>query len=424
LAASVVLLALTCDCAAAAGADVATGVFDDVATDTSADAKADRAAQAATATPEPAPTSLAGSVKLPIPSWLAWTAAGLFGAAAWYLTRRRRHRLRTGAGEWISTLSASRFPVDPELEARSSNAVASADRSVGSQVGPAGGPAAASPSSAFAHEATDPMMLRAGALPVDNSAVSVDELIDLDQQCEFFVALGQDAVAVELLREKLRSGLHRSPLPYLKLLEIHLRQGDVQSHDRVRRRLLQRFQAPVPARQNSMSEPQADGSRSGSASTAAAQGCLPGVSLLPAVVEQAPELWGQLQAAWQRPTMAQALIQQVLFPEPQFTEAFALLGLEAHRELLFLHAILEDVQALAVSGAGAVDVHLPLNEEPHTRAATTHRFLGSYRRGVDVDADSGAEVDLDLSAGAPALGFFDSPLPRHSSSSATRQSRA
>jgi len=66
--------------------------------------------------------------------------------------------------------------------------------------------------------------------------VSIEELIDLEQQAEFFVVLGQDDAAIDLLMGHIRSSGGTSPLPYLKLLEIYRRQGDRESYERTRER--------------------------------------------------------------------------------------------------------------------------------------------------------------------------------------------
>src|SRR6185369_12997803 len=66
--------------------------------------------------------------------------------------------------------------------------------------------------------------------------VSAEELIDLEQQAEFFVVLGQDEAAIDLLVGHLRDSGGTSPLPYLKLLEIYRRRGERESYERTRER--------------------------------------------------------------------------------------------------------------------------------------------------------------------------------------------
>jgi hypothetical protein len=76
--------------------------------------------------------------------------------------------------------------------------------------------------------------------------VSVDELIDLEQQAEFFLVLGEEDAAIDLLMVHLRSTGGISPLPYLKLLEIYRRRQDRESYERMRKRFDRRFNAVAP----------------------------------------------------------------------------------------------------------------------------------------------------------------------------------
>ena len=80
----------------------------------------------------------------------------------------------------------------------------------------------------------------------DERAVSAEELIDLEQQAEFFVVLGQDDAAIDLLVSHLRDAGGTSPLPYLKLLEIYRRLDDRDAYERTRDRFNHRFNAHVP----------------------------------------------------------------------------------------------------------------------------------------------------------------------------------
>ncbi len=71
--------------------------------------------------------------------------------------------------------------------------------------------------------------------------LSADELIDLDQQSEFFVALGQDESAIGLLEGQLARSGGGGPWPYLKLLEIYRRQANRGAFDQVCERFVGRF---------------------------------------------------------------------------------------------------------------------------------------------------------------------------------------
>ena len=76
--------------------------------------------------------------------------------------------------------------------------------------------------------------------------LSVEELIDLEQQADFFVVLGQDEAAIDLLMGHVRSSGGVSPLPYLKLLEIYRRRGEREAYERIRERFNRRFNAYAP----------------------------------------------------------------------------------------------------------------------------------------------------------------------------------
>ncbi len=71
--------------------------------------------------------------------------------------------------------------------------------------------------------------------------MSVDEQIDLEQQADFFIALGHDEAAIDLLMAHMRSTGGGSPLPFLKLLEIHRRRDQRDAYERTRVRFNQRF---------------------------------------------------------------------------------------------------------------------------------------------------------------------------------------
>src|SRR5450755_4400705 len=76
--------------------------------------------------------------------------------------------------------------------------------------------------------------------------MSIEELIDLEQQAEFFVVLGQDEAAIALLDSYMVGDGGKSPLPYLQLLEIHQRRADQAAYERVRAAFNQRFRAYAP----------------------------------------------------------------------------------------------------------------------------------------------------------------------------------
>ncbi len=210
---------------------------------------------------------------------------------------------------------------------------------------------------------TRPLPVSSRVEPMQPKGVSAEELIDLEQQAEFFIVLGQEDSAIELLVRHLRETGGTSPLPYLKLLDIYRDMGDQAAYDRTRERFNQRFNALAPE--------WGDASASGRA-----------LSDYPAVLES-------LQAAWSRPLDAMADLESLLFRR----DGGELFDLPAYRDLLFLYSLARDLTLLneGRSAAGPVDVLLPLHDTP---AAPVSSWAGIGKQDP-VDAAT-APVDLDL----------------------------
>lgn len=163
--------------------------------------------------------------------------------------------------------------------------------------------------------------------------VSVDELLDLEQQVEFFSVLGQDAEAVGLLVEHLRKTGGTYPLPYLKLMEIHRRQGDSEAYERIRERFNQRFNA-VAAAWGAAAQPVRH-------------------------LDDYPEIIRQIVAAWARPLDAMALLETMLFR----TEGGELLDMAALSDVLTLYILARELHEQAAGSADDVDVLLPFDDD-------------------------------------------------------------
>jgi pilus assembly protein FimV len=160
--------------------------------------------------------------------------------------------------------------------------------------------------------------------------MSVEELIDLEQQAEFFTVLGQDEAAIDLLLAHLRSPLATSPLPYLKLLDLYQRRGDPVAYEGVRKQFNARFKVAAPP----WDEDLAQGPR----------------------LDDYPSVMGRLQRLWTLPSLALEVLQSALLGRD---EAARPLALPAYRELLLLYAVARD---LAEHDEGGVDVLLPLDD--------------------------------------------------------------
>jgi hypothetical protein len=192
--------------------------------------------------------------------------------------------------------------------------------------------------------------------------MSADELIDLDQQVEFFVVLGQDDAAVDLLMGHVRSTGGVSPLPYLKLMEIYRRRGERDPYDRIRERFNRRFNAYAIEWDENDPSKERD------------------------LEEGFPELLARVQSLWSAPAEAMATLDGALFRRNQGPP----FDVPAYRDLLFLYGIARDLAERDVRPEG-VDLLLPM--------------------------EGGFDITLDLSApDAPAGPRPDSaPMPLHAS---------
>lgn len=230
--------------------------------------------------------------------------------------------------------------------------------------------------------------------------VSIEELIDLEQQAEFFVVLGQDDAAVELLVEHLRQTGGGSPLPYLKLLEIYHRRGARTEYERMRARFNQRFGAFAPDWEADLQNGR--------------------------TLETYPGVMPRLQQAWSRPLDAMAELDALLFRRARGE----LFELPAYREALLLYSMARDLMDREVAGAGQVDLLLPMPEGVEFGVTTPSPYLGLERESGFAPPDlaeerpavSGVGVDVDLTSesGRPAS-IFDTLDPLDENSAAAKR---
>lgn len=161
----------------------------------------------------------------------------------------------------------------------------------------------------------NPLSLGTG---VPQRPVSVEELLDLDQQVDFFIVLGQAQSAVDLLLSHVRATGGANALPYLRLLQIYRQQGDEEAFERTRDRFNQRFNAQAPDWRGDL----------------AAGRCL----------EQYPDIIVRLQRAWPQPLRAETELESLLLRRDDL-EPF---DLPAFHDILTLHALVRDLPALPV----------------------------------------------------------------------------
>ncbi|HET8871975.1 MAG TPA: hypothetical protein VFM48_16140 [Aquabacterium sp.] len=144
--------------------------------------------------------------------------------------------------------------------------------------------------------------------------VSIEELIDLEQQAEFFVVLGQEESAIDVLESYIRQTTAASPMPFLKLLEIYRRLGMRADYERTRANFNLQFNAHAPLWESDPSH---------------------GHELkdYPGVVER-------IQSLWSHPDQALEVLERSLMRQDNESYTF---DLPAYRDLLLLYSILRDL---------------------------------------------------------------------------------
>ncbi len=170
--------------------------------------------------------------------------------------------------------------------------------------------------------------------PVVQREVAVEELLDLEQQADFFIALGQEEAAVELLMSHLRSTKGMSPLPYTQWLEIYRRRGDREAYERIRSRFNRQFNAHAPDWE--------DGPGKGR-----------NLEDYPAIVER-------LQAHWAMPAESMKALESMLIRRDDNAELF---DLPAYRDVLMLYALARDLLQQRDDAPRDVDVLLPIGPD-------------------------------------------------------------
>lgn len=199
--------------------------------------------------------------------------------------------------------------------------------------------------------------------------IRVEELIDLDQQVDFFLVLGQDDAAIDLLTEHIGRGDAGNALAYLKLLEIMQHHNDEAGFQRIARQFADRFHALAPAWNENLSE---------------GEGLIGDAATLQRV-----------QSCWADSGAAMALLQDLLARGGDEGVRF---DLAAYRDILMLYAVARDLSEHEVRDE-QIDVFLPLDLDPaNTPSASMMATMAWEESNPPVDT---YPVDLDLSLDEP-----------------------
>jgi pilus assembly protein FimV len=206
-------------------------------------------------------------------------------------------------------------------------------------------------------------------------AINTQEVLDIRQQAEFFMTLGQYDDAISLLENNIAENPRSNPLVYLDLLKaLHILSRKVTfDHYRSAFNAVFTGQVPVYTQFNQVG----------------------------AGLEAYPELCGQVAALWPTPAVI-GFIETYLVRDPAAATDVQL-DLEAFRDLLMLHAIAGRLGAEHPSGV------VPFSAEKATEVVTTIPVADTGTVPVEAVLPATADeaensVDLDLSdlGGAPS----------------------
>lgn len=202
-----------------------------------------------------------------------------------------------------------------------------------------------------------------------NRAVTVDEQIDLEQEADFFIALGHDDAAIDLLLAHLRSTGGSVPLPYLKLLDMYRRRGDRDDYELMRRRFNQRFNSIAPEWDH---DPNAG-----------------------RLLVDYPDHIARLQKVWPRPLDAMAVLEAMAFGRKDDQQE--LFDLPAYQDVLFLYQMARNLHdAGGPSESEDVDVLLPIG--PDESVEPLVKPLTPTAGAASADNKTNVSVDFDLSS--------------------------
>jgi hypothetical protein len=219
-------------------------------------------------------------------------------------------------------------------------------------------------------------------------SVATEELFDVQQQADFFVSLGKEDEAIDVLRNHLAESQEPSPLAYLDLFKLYHRLERGADYEHLRAEFNEMFNAGAPP-----FEQYSDSSRG---------------------LETYETAFSRIQALWGEPRVLD-VIEHSIFREAGDAggEVF---DLEAYRELLLLHAVAKEVvkrdasEALLDNNFGHTKVQ-PLKA---VGVAAGVSVIGGERHTEPMDVSPPASprlgLDIDLDA-LDAYPEFEASLP-------------
>lgn len=235
-------------------------------------------------------------------------------------------------------------------------------------------------------------------------SVAAEELFDVQQQADFFVSLGEEERAIQVLRNHLAESHEPSPLAYLDLFRLYHSLGRREDYDELRSEFNHVFNAGAPPFNQYSSEGRG--------------------------LEAYPSAFRRIQSLWPEPRVLD-LLENSIFRDAN-DDQVEVFDLEAYRELLLLHAIAKDL--IQRDGSAAIEQGdfrrtniRPLKpdagaHEDARQAASVGRNTqpmlvdrmqpNSSRLGLDINLDDLGAFSGTLDASEPSeISAFEALLP-------------
>lgn len=201
-------------------------------------------------------------------------------------------------------------------------------------------------------------------------SVATEELFDVQQQADFFVSLGEDEQAIQVLLNHLAESHEPSPLAYLDLFKLYHRLDRRDDYERLRTEFNEVFNAGAPP-----FDQYSDRSRG---------------------LETYETAFSRIQALWGEPRVLD-VIEHSIFREAGAAEG-EVFDLEAYRELLLLHAVAKEVVKRDTADAAAANFQ-------HTKVQPLNAAGPAPKAGLGMGIERNTEPMEAMPPASPRLGL-------------------
>jgi hypothetical protein len=213
--------------------------------------------------------------------------------------------------------------------------------------------------------------------PAGARSMATEELIDVQQQADFFVSLGEFDKAIGVLKNHLAESQEPSALAYLDLFRLYRQQNRRQDYEELREVFNHKFNAGAPP-----FDEYSDSS----------------VGL-----EGYETAFGRIQALWPQPRVLD-VIEKSIFRDANDEEG-EVFDLEAYRELLLLHAVAKEMIKRAELGDDEQHPDFEHTAIKPLKAAAGVGVIAGAAAGAGSKGGADTEPFVNLPVSSPRLGL-------------------